>query len=139
MPVIRVLNWPSKTALIGSDDLSSPDHNTLIEMMCCDRTFKRQMTDKIRQVVLDAHIRGIERLEQTTVSFDQGAVLKETRQQIVILVEGFFDRQDRTHDDRIRLATLLKQCVQRFCKEHTVEVFVLRFDNVNEAYLAPTH
>ena len=138
MPVIRLLNWPSKVALIGSDDLSSPDHNTLIEMMCCDRTFKRQMTDKLRQIVLEARIRGIERLEQTTVSFDQGAVLKESRQ-IVVLVEGFFDRQDRSHDDRLRLATLLRQCVQRFCKDHTVEVFVLRFDNVNEAYLPPSH
>jgi hypothetical protein len=138
MPVVRVLNWPSKVSLIGSDDLSSPDHNTLIEMMCCDRTFKRQMTDKLRQIVLEANIRGIERLEQTTVSFDEGAIHKESRQ-IVILVEGFFDRQDRTHEDRVRLATLLKKCVLRFCKDYAVEVFVLRFDNVNEAYLAPSY
>lgn len=138
MPVIRVLNWPSQVAKIGSDDLSSPDHMTFIELLSGDRSFKRQLTDLLRQTVLETRIHGITRSDQTTVSFDEGSISKESRQ-VVIIVEGFFDRQDRTHDDRMRLARHIEQCVARFCRGFSVEVFVYRFDNVNEAYLPPVH
>ena len=75
----------------------------------------------------------MESQDLVTVSFDAGRILADST--LVIVVEGLFDRPDRTKEVRDRLARMLGEAARLHVRDDwEVEVLVQRFDHRVDAY-----
>ncbi|MDO8599530.1 MAG: hypothetical protein Q7S02_05465 [bacterium] len=131
MPIIRVINWPSRVRPIAEDRRINPDD--FFDALERDGAFTKALGEKLRRACIDAHVPGVESQDLVTVSFDSGYGVGDPT--LVIVVEGLFDRPDRTKEVRDRLAWMLGEAAKPYIHGHwTVETLVQRFDPTVDAY-----
>ncbi|MBI4713878.1 hypothetical protein HY771_01705 [Candidatus Uhrbacteria bacterium] len=143
MPIVRVLNWPCRVNVLGKE--SVPFDRCLKEAIVADNMFRRRMGDDLRRAVVRSNISGITSADLVTVSFDSGHVFPDPTHNLeplnddktlVIVVEGLFERKDRTKSDRDRLAKMLMhEAVSQLNDPNwKVEVLVMRFNVGTDSY-----
>lgn len=135
MPIIQVLNWPSRLATAADPNL---EYSTVLRAIRSDNAYKEKLADALRRTVVDAEIPGIDSTKGVTVSFDAGHVLSpkiaEDDKTLIIWVSGLYVRKDRNKTVRDRLA----HCLHITAKQHVetdwkVEVFINRFNQTTES------
>lgn len=127
MPVVHVINWPSKVATIVWDGKKPyPDHTRFMHMLSDDNFFKTSFGKRLREAVVGACVHGIDSIDLVTVSFDGGASQQDDKT-VVILVELLFDRPERTKEMRDRLAETLRCVAIGYCG-NKIEVAVIPFN-----------
>lgn len=135
MPIIRVMNWPSRVREIAWERVTDAEDFFTATRGALERdsAFTQVLGAKLRCACVAAHVPGVESQDLVTVSFDTGYVLADRT--LVIVVEGLFDRPDRTKEVRDRLARMLGEAARSLIRDDwTVEVLVQRFDPTADAY-----
>lgn len=118
MPLIRVENYTTK---------ATPDSFEKTANL-------RGMLSALRQACVDAQVPGIDSLDKVTAVLGGHRTFEEDGT-LIIVVEGLFDRPDRTKEVRDHLAVLLAQAAGRF--EHLsskIEVLINRFNPEVDSY-----
>ena len=123
LPRVSIVNWPDQ----------GKELNEKAEYLFEPWNPWASLPDLLRDAVVAAEVPGVER-SGITVTYGGEQVLKDDRT-IILIVEGLFDRPDRTKEVRDRLALKLAEAAKGWvATTWRVEVLVKRFDPEKDSY-----
>lgn len=136
MPIIRIMNWPSQAqksvVCSGFNHQVYTVEELILKGLVNDTNKQSVIRENLIQSVLALQIPGVSQRQDVTVSFDSGCGTEEI---IAVMVEGLFDRPDRSLSLRMRLAECLHQALKTHYPKQKIEVLVSRFDPDSDAFM----
>ena len=122
MPLIRIENWPE----------TWPTQN--VHAVACTTYELAKLAKDLQRACIKARVPGIDSEKLVTVTLGGQQILQEDSTMVVI-VEGLFDRTDRTKEIRDRLAELLAKVANHYLRDlWKVEVLIYRFNPEVDSY-----
>lgn len=130
MPLIRIENYPAKAKNVPF--IEGMTQTCTREEWCED--WQRLVAKRLRTAAVQANVPGID--ESTVTVTLGGKQILEDDNCLLIIVEGLFDRKDRTKSVRDRFARYLAQSVKDTLKSKwKIEVLVIRFNQKRESFV----
>ncbi len=134
MPLVRIENYRFVLPSFGHMFLPSGALPAPESRFDQRREVMEQFAGMIRKAVVDAEVPGIDSEQLVTVVYGGKMVLSDNKT-LMVMIEGLFDRADRTKEIRDHLAQCVGQAVKALLDDDwRVEVLVERFNTVTDSY-----